>query len=385
MDLKRKSSSLTDVGGTSSEKRLKIQEPSGEEFEPDSFISAISSNDVKLITKELYLLKKVCEFFYGNLSLSEDEIYSITKEIISILANMCHLSVLACVEIRDKNTTLIRLYLYFLSKKEQLPVKTAILRLIGNLCELKETAQIIALNHVLLEKVVNCLKLEDQKAGEQALRILRLLSKRSQLSKSVLRTNGCLYIAKNLVKNKNNKIGIFQTQPEILQTFCNLFKFHPQLVAKQFSEYSEFVQLCLQLLLKYPNGSTNKLESQWIELILRCVRCSQELRSVLGETSINKILELKENKEKLTDIHCRFLCSFLEDSYFRRHMRIEEWDLGNSALNKILERVEPYQEIPEQTKFKLIPNIKIQITIFESLCSLQHDESLEFVIRVSFL
>uniref|UniRef100_A0A914LCM5 Uncharacterized protein n=1 Tax=Meloidogyne incognita TaxID=6306 RepID=A0A914LCM5_MELIC len=119
----------------------------------------------------------------SNLSLSEDEIYSFTKEIISILANMCHLSVLACVEIRDKNTTLIRLYLYFLSKKEQLPVKTAILRLIGNLCELKETAQIIALNHVLLEKVVNCLKLEDQKAGEQALRILRLLSKRSQLSK----------------------------------------------------------------------------------------------------------------------------------------------------------------------------------------------------------
>ncbi|CAK5074148.1 unnamed protein product [Meloidogyne enterolobii] len=55
--------------------------------------------------------------------------------------------------------------------------------------------------------------------------------------KSVLRTNGCLYIAKNLVKNKNNIIDVFQTLPEILQTFCNLFKFHPQLVAKQFSEY----------------------------------------------------------------------------------------------------------------------------------------------------
>ena len=64
-------------------------------------------------------------------------------------------------------------------------------------------------------------------------------------------------------------------------------------------------------------------------------------------------------------------------------MRIEEWDLGNSALNKILERAEPHQHISGQTKFKLIPNIKIQITIFESLCSLQHDESLEFVIRVS--
>ncbi|CAK5032434.1 unnamed protein product [Meloidogyne enterolobii] len=134
MDLKRKSSSLTDVG-TSSEKRLKIQEPSGEEFEPDSFASAIASNDVKLITKELYLLKKhlttkerVLTFLNhqnkkcfnalmqylmnifneklqrdkgikSNLSLSEDEIYSITKEIISILANMCHLSVLACVEV----------------------------------------------------------------------------------------------------------------------------------------------------------------------------------------------------------------------------------------------------------------------------------------------
>jgi len=65
MDLKRKSSSLTDVGGTSSEKRPKIQEPAGEEFESDSFISAMASNDVKLITRELYLLKKVCEFFMG--------------------------------------------------------------------------------------------------------------------------------------------------------------------------------------------------------------------------------------------------------------------------------------------------------------------------------
>lgn len=38
-------------------------------------------------------------FFFSNLSLSEDEIYSFTKEIISILANMCYLSVLACVEV----------------------------------------------------------------------------------------------------------------------------------------------------------------------------------------------------------------------------------------------------------------------------------------------
>uniref|UniRef100_A0A1I8BS48 Uncharacterized protein n=1 Tax=Meloidogyne hapla TaxID=6305 RepID=A0A1I8BS48_MELHA len=414
MDLKRKSTSLTDVTSDQA-KRSKIEGHSGEEFQPYAFINAFVSDNVRLITKELYSLKKHLTtkervltllnqnkkcfhaliqylmnvfnerlqrdkgILQSNLSLSDNDIYAVTKEIISILANMCHLSVLACIEIRDKNTTLIRIYLYFLDK-EHLPGKTSILRLIGNLCELKETATMIALNTVLLDKVVNCLKLDEQKIAEQALRILRLLAKRSQLSKSVLRCNGCVFIANYIFANKD-KINVFQDQPEILQTLCHLFKFHPQFVAKQFSECSDFVQMCLELLLKFPNGTNNKLESQWLELSLRCIRCSQELRSALGETAIDRILELEQNKERLTDLHCRFLCAFLEDSYFRLHMRYEQWNIGNGALNKILERFEP-QLIPgPSNKFKRIPNIKIQSIIFESLCSLHYDDSLEFVIR----
>ena len=57
------------------------------------------------------------------------------------------------------------------------------MRLIGNLCELKETAIMIALNTMLIDKVVNCLELNEQKTTEQSLKILRLLAKRSQLSK----------------------------------------------------------------------------------------------------------------------------------------------------------------------------------------------------------
>jgi hypothetical protein len=63
------------------------------------------------------------------------------------------------------------------------------LRLIGNLCELKETAAMIALNTVLIDKVVSCLEADDQKTTEQSIRVLRLLSKRSQLSKVSLNLN----------------------------------------------------------------------------------------------------------------------------------------------------------------------------------------------------
>ena len=67
-------------------------------------------------------------------------------------------------------------------------------------------------------------------------------------------------------------------------------------------------------------------------------------------------------------------------------MRYEQWHLGNGALNKILERLDPQLQ-PESTKkeFKRISNIKIQCLIFESLCSLHYDDSLEFVIKVIFL
>lgn len=81
------------------------------------------------------------------------------------------------------NSSLINIYLHFLNKKEHFPVKLAVLRLIGNLCELKETATMIALNASLVDKLVNCLKLDEQKINEQSLRIIRLMAKRSQLSK----------------------------------------------------------------------------------------------------------------------------------------------------------------------------------------------------------
>lgn len=70
--------------------------------------------------------------------------------------------------------------------------------------------------------------------------------------------------------------------------------------------------MCLDLVLKFPSATNDKFESHWLELILRCVRVSHELRSALGEKAIYRVLEHEKNKNRLADIHCRFLCAFLE-------------------------------------------------------------------------
>jgi hypothetical protein len=93
-----------------------------------------------------------------------------------------------CVkQVRSKDLSLSRLYVRFLEANHvlvPLPIKAALLRLLGNLCELKETAALIALNRPLMERIALCLELDNQKVVEQTIRILRLLAKRSHLSKA---------------------------------------------------------------------------------------------------------------------------------------------------------------------------------------------------------
>jgi hypothetical protein len=59
MELKRKSFCIADNPSLSEHGKRSKLEDLDEEFQPNSFIEATVSNDVKLITKELYSLKKV--------------------------------------------------------------------------------------------------------------------------------------------------------------------------------------------------------------------------------------------------------------------------------------------------------------------------------------
>ena len=60
MELKRKSTAITDGSSLPDHsKRSKVENPAGETFQPDSFVKAFVSDDVMLIPKELYSLKKV--------------------------------------------------------------------------------------------------------------------------------------------------------------------------------------------------------------------------------------------------------------------------------------------------------------------------------------
>ena len=66
------------------------------------------------------------------------------------------------------------------SDKTIVPIslKAALLRLLGSLCELKETAVLISMNKPLIGRIALCLELDDPSIFDPALRIIRFLSKR---------------------------------------------------------------------------------------------------------------------------------------------------------------------------------------------------------------
>jgi hypothetical protein len=82
---------------------------------------------------------------------------------------------------------------------------------------------------------------------------------------------------------------------------------------------SEFSEQCLDFLLEFPfdeAARSKPLAHHWTEFILRSVECSHELRLVLGREAIGRVLGLEQNRQQLSDLHCRFLCSFTQARTF---------------------------------------------------------------------
>jgi hypothetical protein len=129
----------------------------------------------------------------------------ILRETISLLANFCHFSLAACVEVnlvavsftnffpckihlQLNSSNLTPLFLRILESGDQTDnsIKANILRLLGNLANQKETSSIITSNASnLLDRIASTIIHEDSLMAERALRVIRLLARRPKANAKV--------------------------------------------------------------------------------------------------------------------------------------------------------------------------------------------------------
>ncbi|KAI1721658.1 hypothetical protein Ddc_08121 [Ditylenchus destructor] len=121
--------------------------------------------------------KYAAEVLRSSDALARKEI--ILKESISIIANICHFSLTACVELKNWSANLSQIYLRILESGEQTDttnIKANILRLLGNLCIWKQTTTVVTSNAALLDRVSMSIIHEDSLMADRALRIVRFLT-----------------------------------------------------------------------------------------------------------------------------------------------------------------------------------------------------------------
>ncbi|WKX90195.1 hypothetical protein Q1695_009216 [Nippostrongylus brasiliensis] len=99
---------------------------------------------------------------------------SILKDSISVIANCCNYSVNACVKMTSSKISLshaaVRIFENTSIKQD---CKTSMARLIANMCTHRESANYIASNASLVDRLVLLLESEDDATATQALRAVR--------------------------------------------------------------------------------------------------------------------------------------------------------------------------------------------------------------------
>uniref|UniRef100_A0A915DEX8 Uncharacterized protein n=1 Tax=Ditylenchus dipsaci TaxID=166011 RepID=A0A915DEX8_9BILA len=109
----------------------------------------------------------------------------VLREVVSLLANLCHFSLAACVELNSSNASgLTQLFLRLLESGEQTEntTKASVLRLLGNLCTWKQSFNLTS-NANLLDRIASTIIHQEPALADKALRIVRYLSKRGCNSK----------------------------------------------------------------------------------------------------------------------------------------------------------------------------------------------------------
>uniref|UniRef100_A0A914UVR6 Uncharacterized protein n=1 Tax=Plectus sambesii TaxID=2011161 RepID=A0A914UVR6_9BILA len=101
---------------------------------------------------------------------------SVTKECLSVLANCCHFSIAACQEIKKSANGVIQHIGKMLVDTQQSDlVKSTALRLLGNMCEHKETAVPIVQTPALLDTICAACQQVSPDVRRNAIRAIRLL------------------------------------------------------------------------------------------------------------------------------------------------------------------------------------------------------------------
>ncbi|KAI1728890.1 hypothetical protein DdX_01098 [Ditylenchus destructor] len=199
----RRSRGFQELSSMANSKRRKLDDIRNEELTTFSTTSECSSITARLNSTEaktklsnktsvisfvdkrrpcLYALISVFQKYAAEVLHTSDALVRqemILKESISIIANICHFSLTACVELKNWSANLSQIYLRILESGEQTDttnIKANILRLLGNLCMWKQTTTVVTSNAALLDRVSMSIIHEDALMADRALRIVRFLT-----------------------------------------------------------------------------------------------------------------------------------------------------------------------------------------------------------------
>ncbi|KAI6178603.1 hypothetical protein M3Y98_00518600 [Aphelenchoides besseyi] len=329
---------------------------------PQSVLNSLrspSSSTIRVVTKlkrKLTTKKKVVEFLDNNRPVfhqilkSMDQLISSTlpstdqqsrayesglcRELISLTANLCHLSFGAAIEIKKMMPTFSNNALRVLENNEtNSAIKTAMLRLLGNLAEYKETASICQ-STLLLDRQVLMINDENLEVSNAALRTVRLLCKHRHFSKSVVMSNGAYHIGVLMAKRSTSNLLKDENLLRVLEMFRSLGR-TIILIGRQLAQ-SECAPKLLEILL---SDSTAKNMNRLQMLIIQIAKEAFDLRESFGVIAISSLVATQRKTRQI----CAFLSYFARDAWGRQALRTEH------ALKMILERLIETDSLDEQS------------------------------------
>ncbi|CAD5207841.1 unnamed protein product [Bursaphelenchus okinawaensis] len=262
------------------------------------------------------------------------------KELLSLIANLCHFTITAATELRKLNATIfpsnsLRLLESGLGFQNDTIIKAALLRLLGNLADYKETASLVTCCSSLLDKVAFMINDSDKLIYDAAIRVVRQLSKHRNYTKFVMMANCGYFMGVRI----NDKVLEVVNDTTLLGAMELMSKTgYAKDFGRQVSQSN-----CTDALLKLlycQEAEDQELLKRWKLLIVHLTKVSFPLREMFNKKVIEQVVE----NGQIDCYLCNFLICFAEDAYGRSTLRT------SGGLILILERMAATKSLNEQAE-----------------------------------
>uniref|UniRef100_A0A1I7S1Y8 BTB domain-containing protein n=1 Tax=Bursaphelenchus xylophilus TaxID=6326 RepID=A0A1I7S1Y8_BURXY len=264
------------------------------------------------------------------------------KELISLIANLCHFTVTAAVELRKLNGTnfssnSLRLLESALGFRNDSILKASLLRLLSNLADYRETCSLVTLHSSLLDKIAYMLNDTEKIIYEASIRVIKQLSRHRSCVKHVVMSNSAYYMGVRIKQLPQGDIiddvNILSTM-ELLSKSTYIRDFGRQLAQSTCNE------ALMNILYSEIKEDKDDLLKRWKSLIVFLAKYSFQMREMFNQRVIEEVVQ----KGVLDKYLCSFLISFTVEPYGRSALRL------GGGIDLILERMTSIKSLKEQSE-----------------------------------